>query len=178
LRRMRMPVHDWTRVEAGMFHDFHTKLGQGIHLLLVDLILSTRHDPRGMHGAIWERFDDEPYTLPGGEPLTLVSYVAGPRPEAWVEHLAVGAPLPEMPLFLDPGHYVNVPLEATYEAAWRGLPAIWREVLGRGGPLPHDEIRTGASSVAQRGSRSWPAPTRRVSSSCPSGASAMMPGTG
>jgi len=61
-----------------------------------------------------------------------------------IEHLAVGSRLPEMPLFLRPDRYVNVPLEPTYQAAYRGTPAVWREVLESGGPqlppasgLPH-----------------------------------------
>ncbi len=107
----------------------------GIHLLLVDLFPPGAHDPQGMPGALWERFDDEPYRLPPGEPLTLASYVAGPCPDAYVEHLAAGSPLAEMPLFLNPDYYVNMPLELTYQAAFRGLPAFLREGLeGRSAP--------------------------------------------
>src|SRR5581483_11487635 len=101
-----------------------TALWQGIHVLLVDLFPPGPHDPQGMHAVIWERFDDEPYVLPATEPLTLASYVAGPRPEAYLEHLAVGSPLAEMPLFLNPDRYINVPLESTYLAAYRGMPAF------------------------------------------------------
>ena len=82
-----------------------------------------------MHAALWERFDDEAYLLPPTEPLTLASYVAGPCPDAYVEHLAVGSPLAEMPLFLNPDRYVNIPLEATYVAAFRGLPGFLRDSL-------------------------------------------------
>jgi hypothetical protein len=113
-----------------------TALWHGIHLLLVDLFPPGPHDPRGMHGAVWERYDDEPYVLPPGEPLTLASYVATPRPEAYLEHLAVVSPLTEMPLFLDPDRYINVPLEPTYLAAYRGMSEFWRDVLeGRQTPL-------------------------------------------
>jgi hypothetical protein len=35
----------------------------------------------------------------------------------------------EMALFLRPDRYVDVPLEATYLAAYRGMPAFWRDVL-------------------------------------------------
>jgi hypothetical protein len=101
----------------------------GINLLLVDLFPPGAHDPHGMHGELWERFDDEPYVPPADEPLTLASYVAGPRPDAYEEPLAVGSPLAEMPLFLNPDRYVNVPLETTYLAAFRGLPAFLREAL-------------------------------------------------
>jgi hypothetical protein len=41
----------------------------------------------------------------------------------------VGAALPDMPLFLRPDRYVNVPLATTYDAAYRGMPAFWRGVL-------------------------------------------------
>lgn len=108
-------------------------LARGVHVLLADVLPPGPHDPRGMHGALWERFDDEPYALPTDEPLTLASYVAGARPEAYVEHVAVGKPLPDMPLFLTPERYINVPLEATYTAAFRGLPAYWRGVVERSG---------------------------------------------
>jgi hypothetical protein len=54
--------------------------------------------------------------------------------EIYLEHVAVGAALPQMPLFLRPDRYVNVPLEPTYQAAYRGLPAFWRAVLE--GPSP------------------------------------------
>ena len=68
--------------------------------------------------------------------MTLASYVAGPRPEAYLEHLAVGSSLPEMPLFLNADRYINVPLDATYLAAYRGLPAFWRDVLEGRQPRP------------------------------------------
>ena len=72
---------------------------------------------------------DERYELPSAEPLTLASYAAGSPVEIYLDHVAVGAPLPEMPLFLRPDRYVNVPLEPTYEAAFLGMPAFWRDVL-------------------------------------------------
>ena len=107
-------------------------LALGIHVMLVDLIPPGPHDPQGMHGAIWDRLDDEPDILSPGAPLTLASYV-GERlphlPEVYLEHLAVGSSLLAMPLFLSPDRYVNLPLEPTYQAAYCGMPAFWREVL-------------------------------------------------
>jgi hypothetical protein len=61
--------------------------------------------------------------------LTCVAYVGGPNPEAFIELVAVGDALPEMPLFLTPDVYIQVPLETTYQLAWEGMPAYWREVL-------------------------------------------------
>jgi hypothetical protein len=106
-------------------------LDAGVHLLLVDLFPPGPPDPGGMHGAVCQRLEqsDEPYDVPADEPLTLAAYAAGPRVEVYLEHLAVGAALPEMPLFLRPDRYINAPLEATYQAAYRGMPAFWRDVL-------------------------------------------------
>jgi hypothetical protein len=104
-------------------------LRRGIHVLLVDLFPPGAHDPGGLHGAVWQFFDDEPYELPTTTPLTLAAYVGGPAPEAYLEHVAFGSILPEMALFLHPERYLNVPLEPTYQAAFRGTPAVWRSVL-------------------------------------------------
>ena len=41
----------------------------------------------------------------------------------------MGDSLKDMPLFLDPEWYILVPLEATYQAAYRGVPRRWRTVL-------------------------------------------------
>jgi hypothetical protein len=119
----------------GHVEDFAAKavdaLDVGVHVLLVDLFPPGTHDPQGMHGVICQRLEqsDDPYDLPADEPLTLASYAAGPRVEVYLEHLAVGAALTEMPLFLRPDRYVKVPLEETYQAAYRGMPAFWRGVL-------------------------------------------------
>jgi hypothetical protein len=102
-----------------------------IHVLLVDLFPPGRYDPQGIHGALHDRLSDEVYDLPTDEPLTLASYVGGHRPDAYLNHLVVGARLPDMPLFLNPDYYQTIPLEATYQAAYRGTPAVWREVLDR-----------------------------------------------
>jgi hypothetical protein len=48
---------------------------------------------------------------------------------ASVVHAAVGDALTDMPLFLEPGKAVTVPLEATYNAAFAEVPRRWRRVL-------------------------------------------------
>jgi hypothetical protein len=101
-------------------------LEQGIHLLLIDLFPPTSRDPQGIHGLIWGDTATEP---PAGLPLTLVAYDAASPVRAYVEPTAVGLSLIEMPLFLDPDHYVPVPLEPTYQSAWRGVPQRWKTVL-------------------------------------------------
>jgi hypothetical protein len=106
-------------------------LSFGVHVLLVDLFLPGRHDPDGLHGVLLRQLEqsDDRYELPNGEPLTLASYAAGPRVEIYLEHVAIGASLPVMPLFLRPDRYVNVPLQPTYDEAYRGVPAFWRAIL-------------------------------------------------
>jgi hypothetical protein len=105
----------------------------GVHLLLVDLFRPGPFDPLGMHGVISSRLDPEaaPYDLPANQPFTLASYAAAPQVEIYLEHAAIGESLPEMPLFLRPDRYVNVPLEETYLLAYRGTPEFWRELLER-----------------------------------------------
>jgi len=44
-------------------------------------------------------------------------------------HAAVGESLTDMPLFLEPEQAVQVPLEATYMAAFNETPLRWRRVL-------------------------------------------------
>lgn len=89
------------------------------------------HDPSGIHGLFLQSIDQsaEPYRVPSDAPLTLASYAVDEGFEIYLEHLAVGGVLPEMPLFLRPDRYVNVPLEPTYQATYRGMPSFWREVL-------------------------------------------------
>jgi Protein of unknown function (DUF4058) len=105
-------------------------LNSGYHLLLIDLHPPGRRDPQGIHGLVLEEFADESaYSLPPDKPLTLASYTGGDQKRYFVEQVAVGDTLPDMPLFLDPEHYVPVPLEAAYREAWEAVPRRWRTVL-------------------------------------------------
>ena len=203
-----MPIHDWSRVDAGVFHDFHHAwieqikrllngdvlppdhyameekrtahfgpdipmhpknlvamrhvsgdrlvaiveivslgnkssqvafrklvekavelLSQDIHLLILDLVPPSCRDPNGIHGAIWEALTDEEYKAPAGKPLTMAAYEADMGVRAFVEAVAVGDVLPEMPVFLKAGEHVPVALESTYESAWEAVPLRWRSVI-------------------------------------------------
>src|SRR5579871_1500201 len=48
-----------------------------IHLLIVDPFPPSARDPNGIHAAIWEEAQDEPFALPENKPLTLVAYECG-----------------------------------------------------------------------------------------------------
>jgi hypothetical protein len=104
-------------------------LSQDIHLLILDLLPPTRRDPSGIHAAIWEALTDEEYQAPPGKPLTVAAYEADAAVRAFIEAVAVGDTLPEMPLFLRPGGHVPVALESTYMSAWEAVPRRWRIVI-------------------------------------------------
>ena len=104
-------------------------LRQGINLLVVDLFPPSVRDPHGIHGVIWEQFGEEPFELPADKPLTIAAYAAGEPLTAYVEPVAVGDPLPALPIFLDQGTYVPAPLEQTYQSTWAKCPEPVRELV-------------------------------------------------
>jgi hypothetical protein len=61
--------------------------------------------------------------------LSLAAYESDLTIRAYVVRVAVGDSLTEMPLFLEPEKVVEVPLEATYTAAFAEVPRRWRRVL-------------------------------------------------
>lgn len=103
-------------------------LAEGMHLLVVDLFPPGTFDPAGIHGAIWKRLGSV-FEPSSGRPLTLSSYRAAKEVTCYVESLAAGTSLIDMPLFLDPDHYVNIPLEKTYLGAYEGIPRRWKAVI-------------------------------------------------
>jgi Protein of unknown function (DUF4058) len=115
------------------FQEFTSKvlelLRSQVNVLLIDLLPRSRRDPRGIHAAIWELVTDERLAVPRKLPLTLVSYETGDTTRGYVEPVAVGQSLPDMPLFLEFGWHVQLPLEATYAAAYRSVPRRWRRVI-------------------------------------------------
>jgi hypothetical protein len=103
-------------------------LDAGFHLLIIDLFPPGPFDPTGIHGAIWRHLGGD-YDPPAGKPLTLAGYSAAGAVTCYVEPTSVGSELIPMPLFLDPEHYINVPLEATYQGAYEGVPRRWKRVI-------------------------------------------------
>jgi hypothetical protein len=104
-------------------------LEAGIHLLVLDLFPPGPHDPQGIHAAIWSELDEGNFHLPADKPLTLAAYSTARETTAYIEPVAVGDALPDMPLFLGPEVYVSVPLDATYRSAFEAVPKRWRDVL-------------------------------------------------
>lgn len=105
-------------------------LQHGISLVVVDLFPPTRRDPDGIHQALWDELIGTPFEpRPRGKPLTVASYDPGDGVTTYVNPVAVGDPLPDAPLFLAPGRYVNIPLETTYAASWAVTPQPIRDLV-------------------------------------------------
>jgi hypothetical protein len=94
-------------------------LRAGIHVLIIDLFPPTPRDPFGLHKAIWDEIEEEDFTFPPGQDRILASYETGGVRAAYVEPVAVGDVLPDMPLFLANSLHIKVPLEPTYRGPGR-----------------------------------------------------------
>jgi hypothetical protein len=103
-------------------------IDSGYHTLMIDLHIPGSFDPLGMHAAVWDYMFGTCPELPSGA-RSIVSYRVDPSLRAYVEPLALGQPLPSMPLFLDAAWYVRTPLEETYMQAWAGLPEPWKQEI-------------------------------------------------
>ena len=104
-------------------------LDRGVHLLILDLLPAGRFDPHGIHGAIWDYIAGQVYSPPPDKPLTLAAYEFDLAIRAYVESVAVGDSLPDLPLFLEPRGCISVPLEASYQTAWDAVPRRWKDVI-------------------------------------------------
>jgi hypothetical protein len=104
-------------------------LSKGVHLLVIDVFSPGRRDPEGIHSEIWQEIAGQEYEPPPEDPLAVAAYDAGIPLRAYVRHFAEGKAIPDMPLFLEPGLAIMVPLEATYNAAYAEVPRRWRRVL-------------------------------------------------
>lgn len=111
-------------------------LANGIHVLVVDVLAPGVHDPQGMHEAVRAAVSSVSNgTKATHRASTLASYLSQRTGfEAFVEHPQLGQLLPAMPVFLERIRYINVPLEETYQRAWDGMPAYWRNVIEKATP--------------------------------------------
>jgi hypothetical protein len=107
-------------------------LDHGVNAVVVDLFPPSSRDPQGIHKAIWDEIEEVPFELLPDKRLTLASYVAGVPHAAFVELVAVGDRLADMPAYLDRYSYVPVPLEATYQETWASCPQAMREAVEQG----------------------------------------------
>ena len=107
-------------------------LQAGNHVLVVDLFPPSARDPWGIHKAVRDEIEEEEFTFPAEKDRIVVSYETGGQRVAYIEPVAVGDELPDMPLFLASGLHIPVPLEPTYRAAWEASPEDLRRAVERG----------------------------------------------
>lgn len=103
----------------------------GCHLMVIDVHPPTPRDAQGMHVRFWQDSFGET-DIPGvseRQPLGMAAYRCDLAPTAYFEPFAVGEVLIDMPMFLTPDLYVNIPLESTYQDAWGGVPNRWKRVI-------------------------------------------------
>ena len=104
-------------------------LAAGVQVLILDLLPPTTCAPFGIHKAIWDEIQEEPFDFPLGKDRMFASYVAGEERIAYVEPIGLGDVLPDMPLFLHPRFHVPAPLEVTYNTAWAACPEALRAAV-------------------------------------------------
>lgn len=121
-------------------NQFVEKIGDairnGVHVLVVDPFPPTSRDPFGIHKAIRDNIDEQDFELPPHQERVLASYEAVRECTAFIETIGVGELLPAMPLFIEPGAHVLVPLEETCMAAWDDSPAALRRAVSQPEPTP------------------------------------------
>ena len=105
-------------------------LYQGVHLVLIDMQPPGPRDPHGLHAVLWNEMTAQAYPMPD-KPLTLAAYEARPggATRAYVQPVAVGDSMPDMPLFLRPGAHIPLPTQPTYDRAFAAIPKRWRSVI-------------------------------------------------
>ncbi len=101
----------------------------GVHVLMIDPFPAGSSDPAGMHAEVWRRISGGKPAPRNEHPLAFAAYLAAKPFQAFVNRLAIGDAIPDMPLFLTRTKYVDVPLESTYMAAYSGMPDFWRKVI-------------------------------------------------
>jgi hypothetical protein len=115
------------------FRDFTDKavryLKGRVSLLVVDLFPPTPRDPAGLHAEIWDRLGQSPNEWPTDRNRGIMSYDAGEVITAYLEPMAIGDNLPEVPLFLGSSRYISLPLQSAYDVSWAAFPRVLKPLL-------------------------------------------------
>ncbi len=97
-------------------------LRQGVGVVLVDVVTDRRENLHQELVSLLELNGSAPFTAPHyGVSYRTVSQDAGSRLEVWPEALALGQPLPRVPLWLAEDLAVPLDLESTYQTTCRTL---------------------------------------------------------
>jgi hypothetical protein len=109
-----MPIHDWTRVDAGLFHAFH----QAWIVHLCDALNAGGLQPE--YFALTEQL------------------IRGPIPDVLTLRLSADDDAPDAPI---PGLAVAAaPLEASYQASWTSFSAPMKRLLECSARNPREDL--------------------------------------
>ncbi len=105
-------------------------IDQGVHCMVLDPFPPGSADRDGIHVEISRTLGGEENRLVLGDQRNRAfsAYDAGQR-KAYIQSLGVDSPLPQMPLFLRTGQYINVDLDTTYQRAYQFFPRRFKNVL-------------------------------------------------
>ena len=106
-------------------------LESGIHVSIIDVFPNPRRLPQGFGGAIWRSVRRAKADYAPKSSRTHSAFAARDRGAclAQFQSSEVGSPLPMLPLYLTENRCIKLPLEATYQTAWAGYPALLRPML-------------------------------------------------
>ena len=104
-------------------------LDDGLHLVVIDPFPPRANDLDGLALRVAEAAGQSGLTAPPGRRVPAVSFESATVITAYAEPFGVGDALPPLPLFYKIGWYVPLPLEATYDVAFAGLPKHLRRRL-------------------------------------------------
>ena len=107
----------------------HRLIERGIQILVIDLFPPGTFDPEGIARGLQIESESIVPETTRDEPLSFVSLRVSDHVSGFVELGSVGKDVPAMPLFLNSGRYVSVPLNDSYTHAWTSLPRPWQELL-------------------------------------------------
>ena len=133
-----MPIHEWTRVDAGIFHHFHQRW-----IGAITDVFNQRLLPREYYALAEQQgagFEDDVLTLKAAEapqqdddgsqpPAASRAGVGDGNGIAGGSMLVAEPPARITAETGNPGRYVGVPLEETYRLAFESVPRRWRTVL-------------------------------------------------
>ena len=100
----------------------------GLHLVVIDPHPPRSHDAGGLAMTV-AREAGLNFAVPDDRRVPAASFEAAEVPTGYAEPFDVGDELPWLPLFYRRGWYVKLPLEETYQAAYRGVAKRWKRVL-------------------------------------------------
>lgn len=124
-RQDRETPHRWDALTAFVAG----AVTRGVHALVVDVFPPLPANSENVHAAVWGRILTGSFDVPADKPLTFASYSAGTEVSAYVEPVAVGDPVPDMPLFLTHDSYILCPLAASYDDEWKDFATFLKERL-------------------------------------------------